>query len=389
MKKPNTTGKKAAATTWDSILNQCQRYLPLGVAFSVPAALHGEDHVDYRYEYYGEENGRMEIQTHSAYFEQHLSDKVVAKGEMVYDGISGATPTGTHDLSGKMLTTQVKDTRWAGNLTLDWQLGNQTFSPGFAYSEESDYQSYGISLSDSISFNDKNTFLQLGASHNFDDVRHGDRITWSGKDSTDILIGLSQILTPKTVINASFTYGYDDGYLADPYRLANYHPDIFPTGFTIGVPEHRPFYRSKEVLQISGSQYFESINGSLEASYRIHHDSYDIFSQTLGLTWHQHAGQHLILEPMFRFYTQTAASFYAPTFSGPYSIDPPGAHSSDYRLSELYSLDFGIQARVLITNHIHLVVGYHRYEMHGLDQGTDSGMYPKANVITTGLSIIW
>ncbi|MEI7534563.1 MAG: DUF3570 domain-containing protein, partial [Verrucomicrobiae bacterium] len=68
--------------------------LPLGLTLSLPQLLRAEDQVDYRYEYYKEDNNRMTIQTHSVYFEQKATDAITAKGELVYDGISGATPTG-------------------------------------------------------------------------------------------------------------------------------------------------------------------------------------------------------------------------------------------------------------------------------------------------------
>jgi hypothetical protein len=380
-KKTKNSGVAHFADKVSCALREWRRWLPIGLAFGAPQLLRAENHVDYRYEYYGEENDRMKIETHSVYFEQKLIDSIIAKGEFVYDGISGATPTGTH-VSGKAKTTSVEDTRRAGNVGLDWQLGNHLLSPGFAYSEESDYKSYGISLSDAVSFNDKNTTLQFGVSHNFDDVRQGDRVTWSDKDSTDIIIGVSQLLSPVTIVNAAFTYGYDDGYLNDPYRLAEYQPSFPP--FPIGTAEKRPGYRSKEVLNLSATHYFEKVEASLEATYRFHHDSYDVFSHTVDLTWHQHLGKHLIVEPMFRFYTQTAASFYSTQFTDPL----PAYLSSDYRLSEFYSLDYGIQATVLINDHLRVVGGYHRYEMRGLDK-TTSDMYPKANIFTVGLSILW
>jgi hypothetical protein len=381
MKQKHSSRLAASAHQTFSNLRDWRRFLPLGLAFGLPQLLRAENHVDYRYEYYGEENDRMKIETHSVYFEQKLSDAVVAKGELIYDGISGATPRGTH-VSGVAKTDQVEDTRYAGNVALDWRFRSHLLSPGIAYSEESDYRSIGISLSDAVEFNDKNTILQYGASHNFDDVRHGDRVTWSGKDSTDIIVGLSQLLSPKTVVSGAFTFGYDDGYLNDPYRLAEYAP-VFPP-FPIGTPEQRPGYRSKEVLHLSATHYFEKVDGSLEATYRFHHDSYEVFSHTLGLNWYQHLGKHLILEPMFRFYTQTAASFYSTQFTDPL----PSYLSSDYRLSEFYSLDYGIQATVLINDHLRVVAGYHRYEMRGLDN-TTADMYPKANIFTVGLSLRW
>lgn len=367
IKKPNTI------LDWRCLL-------PLGLV-SLPQLLRGEDQVDYRYENYQEDDHRMAIETHSVYFEQKLIDAIIAKGELVYDGISGSSPKGTV-VNGKAALTEVKDVRHAINLSLDCQALGQTLSPGLAYSKESDYQSYGMSLNDAIPFNEKNTILQFGASQNIDSVRHADRINWSDKNDSEVIVGVSQLLTPKTVLEAAFTMGFETGYLNDPYRLAAYQPSYLP--FSIGIGEVRPDYRTKEVFYTSLTQYFETINGSLEGSYRFHHDSYDIFSQTFELDWHQWVGKHLILEPFVRFYYQTAASFYSPLFADPL----PQYYSSDYRLSEFYSTDIGIEATVVINDYCRVVAGYHRYEMHGLDN-TISDMYPKANVITAGLSILW
>jgi hypothetical protein len=342
--------------------------------------------VDYRYEYYQEDGDRMKIETHSVYFEQQMIDNVVAKGELVYDGISGATPTGSYDNTGKVITTDVWDIRRAANLELDWRRGNQTLTPGFAYSKEHDYQSYGISLNDAIEFNEKNTILQLGVAHNFDSVRQYPATTiWSGKDSTEGIIGISQLLSPKNILNVTFTFGNDSGYLNDPYRAITFSGSGFP------FPEIRPSHRNKEVFFVGLTHYFDSVDASAELSYRFHHDSYDIFSDTVMLTWHQKLGHYFIVEPMFRCYQQSAASFYALAANGYVPSDPlprPTFYSADYRLSELYTVDVGVQATAIINDHLHLIVGYHRYEMHGLDN-TPAAAYPQANIFTAGLSILW
>ena len=73
-------------------------FVQLGLATLLPCAIAGraraEDHVDYRYEFYKEEGGRIEVETHSALFEKKLTDIVTVKGQVVYDAISGATPNG-------------------------------------------------------------------------------------------------------------------------------------------------------------------------------------------------------------------------------------------------------------------------------------------------------
>ena len=371
----------SAMRTWRS-------YLSIPLACGLPQMLRGENQAAYRYEFYSEEHNRMEIQTHSVYFEQKLLEILTAKGELVYDGISGATPTGTHDAKGKVILTKLKDLRRAGNLGLEWRFGNHKLNTGGSFSQESDYVSHGVSVGDAIEFNEKNTILQFGVSHNFDSVRQADKKTWSEKNSTEAIIGISQLLSPKDILNVALTFGNDSGYLTDPYRLAEYHPTIFPKGFNIGVPERRPAHRNKEIILTSLTHHFNSLDASLEGSYRFYYDSYGVDSHTVSLTWHQWLGKHLIVEPAFRFNEQSAASFYTTTFSGSFTSNPKGYHSSDYRLSNFYSLDFGLQATVVLNDHFHVVAGYHRYEMYGLDK-TSADMYPQANIFTVGLQFLW
>jgi hypothetical protein len=384
----NPSGPPALPGWFDLARRWLRCALPMGVAW-IAQTSRGEDQVQYRYESYVEDNHRMTVDTHSVFFEQQLVDAIIAKGELFYDSVSGATPTGTYHYppsAGKIFTTEMQDIRRAINLEVDAKLGNHTLTPGFSYSKESDYTSHGISLSDAISFNEKNTILQLGASHNFDSVqRNGNPFPNDRqKHSTEAIIGLSQLLSPKTTLNADFTFGYESGYLNDPYRQVEF---IYP-GHAFGqvLYENRPSEKYKEVVLISLNQFVERLNGSVEVSYRFYHDSFDIYAHTAGLTWHQWLGKHLMLEPAFRLYEQGSASFYSPLFhSDPMTIPN---YSADYRLSNFYSLDVGLQATLVVNRHLRITAGYHRYEMHGLDN-TVAAMYPKANVITAGLTILW
>ena len=371
-------------------LARWQHCLPLGLTFGLPQLLRAGDHVDTRYGYYDETGNRMKVETFSVYFEQKLIDSVIAKGELTYDGVSGATPYGYHLPNGKaaILKPPMFDIRRAESVELDCRLYNHTLTPGYSHSEEHDYKSHGISLNDAIEFNDKNTILQLGASHNFDSVGKTGSPIWHDKESTEGIIGVSQLLSPKDILNVAFTFGNDSGYLTDPYRYAEYYPVIFPPNHVLPVPERRPAHRNKEILFTSLTHHFDSLAASLESSYRFYHDSYDVFSHTIGFTWHQWFGRHFIFEPFVRFNEQSAASFYTTQFTGPYSTDPGGYHSSDYRLSNMYTTDLGLQATVVINDHMRFVAGYHRYEINGLDK-TTADMYPKANVYSVGFSILW
>jgi len=280
----------------------------------------------------------------------------------------------------------LEDNRRAGNLGLDWQLGRQTISPGFSFSNESDYESYGVSLNDAINFNDKNTTLAFGVSQNFDQVRHADRVTWSDKYSTEGMVGITQLLSPKTTFNATFTFGNDSGYLNDPYRVI----DFSLSGFA--YPEVRPSHRNKEVLFFDLNHFFDCANAAGDLSYRLYHESYGIVAHTVEATWTQHLGKYVILEPLARFYEQSAADFYHTSVNGYFPTDPlprPTFYSADYRLSNLATVTYGTQITLILKEHFYLDLGYHRYEMFGLDSSTPSAAYPKANIFTVGARFTW
>jgi hypothetical protein len=371
------------------------RLLKLGVAALLPWATAGrvraDDHVDYRYEFYQEEGNRIEVETHSALFEKKLTDIVTVKGQVVHDAISGASPTGAPPPPNKpnqVLLKKLHDERRAGNLSFDVHLGRHTFSAQGSYSKESDYISAGTALTDAIEFNNKNTTLLLGVSHNFDRVLdNSSPRNYRHKDATDFLIGFSQLLSPNTILAADFTYGTENGYLNDPYKQMRFD-GYLPGTFTQG--EIRPGHRDKEVVQITLTHFFQRVNGSAEFSYRFYNDSFGIVSHTATATWHQRIGKHLILSPIFRCYEQSAADFYRTSLPG-FEDDPgvPQYYSADYRLSHLVSLTYGLQATVFIVDWLSLDLGYQRYQMDGLDSVTSQSAYPNANIFTIGMRIFF
>ena len=348
---------------------------------------HAEDHVDYRYESYLEDNDRITVETHSTLFEVTLKPRLLdVKGEFVYDAISGATPYGWSprptENNGHVRTTQLVEERYAGNVELICQLGPLTLTPQFAISQESDYDSIGLSLNAALALNEKNTTLRAGIAHSGDRVLDAQSTrVWQDKESWDVLVGVSQLLSPKTILALDFTYGTTDGYLNDPYKYIRFEGYFFPTF----QHETRPDFRDNEIAMVTLTQFFDPLNASAELSYRFYHDSFDVNAHTATVAWYQKIGHHVILAPVFRYYRQTAANFYYASLPG-YEDDPgvPRYYSADYRLSELESFTYGIQVTVLLGEHLLLDAGYKRYEMTGLDGVTSQEMYPNANIFTIG-----
>lgn len=411
-----------------------------------PQVLRAEDRVDYRYEDYAEDNGRIQIQTHTAYVEAELTSRVAVKGQFVYDAISGATPTGGPPAPGDpqvplLAPGILKDIRRAGSIITDLRYGAEpdgkhgrfVTSPQIAFSRENDYESIGVALNQTVNFNQRNTALALGLAHNFDRVRGFFQPDFVDKDTTDALLGFRQILSPRTVLTANLTFGYAQGYLSDPYKGVNFtysYPISFwdPVAAGVNDAERRPDKRFRQVLFLELQHYVDKLRGALQVNWRGHHDDWGILASTAEITWHQKFGRRgrdmdpwFTLSPFFRFHHQTAADFYAVRFVGDpgysggaqagaqsdgftilFSDDPafpgdatsiltvpayPSAYSSDYRLSRLNTFSFGLSMEIRLHDRFSLYGGYKRYVMEGLDGVTSDSAYPTAHVVTVGATL--
>jgi hypothetical protein len=192
-------------------------------------------------------------------------------------------------------------------------------------------------------------------------------------------------------VSASLTLGTASGYLSDPYKGVRFdgYPD--PTALFADL---RPGHRTKQVVALAWTQDVEKARGSAEAGYRFYHDSFGIVAHTAALTWYQKLGGALVVAPGFRFYTQTAARFYAPRFAGDPSFPAafpgvviPQFASADYRLAALHSFTYGVELSWRVKRWLRLDAAYRRYEMFGNRAATARDFFPAANVYTGGLRL--
>jgi len=103
------------------------------------------------------------------------------------------------------------------------------------------------------------------------------------------------------------------------------------------------------------------------------------------VAWYQKLGRHIVFSPMFRYYRQSAASFYGTRF--PDFNTPPTYYSADYRLSELESYAVGVSLNWKVRDWLSIDATYKRYVMRGLDSVTSPTAYPSANVLTVGARV--
>ncbi|MBT7068721.1 MAG: DUF3570 domain-containing protein, partial [Verrucomicrobia bacterium] len=275
--------------------------------------------------------------------------------------------------STELPTAEVEDTRIGLNLELSKRVGRQTFVGQLAYSTEEDYDSYGVAFSDAIAFNEQNTTLLLGGAYTHDLISVPGLLD-DTKQTIDLMVGVTQVLGPKTTATLNLTASRAEGYLADPYKVVELNGAL--------VYEQRPDVKDKVVVYASLTRYIEWLQASSELSYRWFEDSNGITSQTVGLAWYQRLGRHLILRPRVRLYNQTAADFYGYVFEG-----APEFYSSDYRVSAMQATGYGLKLIWNPTRTLSLDIGYDHYEQEGKDDVGLPEMYPSAEFITGGLRI--
>ena len=270
-----------------------------------------------------------------------------------------------------------KDTRVAFNYAWEIPLSStDRVDLGANISSEYDYASVSASGTYVRDFNLKNTTLALGMSLGHDLIspvggtpvpldpmslpwNEGEddegplpppplappppRLGDQTKDLVDVLVGVTQVLSPRSLVQLNYSYGASSGYLTDAYKLVSVVDGVAgpnqgnPTGY---LYEARPDARTKHALY--GLYKRQTEGGTTwDASYRYMWDDWGITSHTLDGHVRWRLGGHDYLQPHLRWYQQSAADFYTP-----YLIDGaalPGSASADYRLGEMTTTTLGLK----------------------------------------------
>ena len=355
-----------------------------------------EDSLTYKFQSWQEDDGRVRVDAHYAQLETVLSTETKLKVIGLIDTISGATPSGQPAPTGsdQVPLSQLTDRREAGQIEVSHPLERATLVGGFATSKESDYLSDVWSAKALIDFNQKNTTLQLGYARATDDITAVFLPEPRKKSADDLIIGVTQLLSPQTMVTANLSYGYTSGYISDPYKIVGKTTEVLP-GFFLDLtfPENRPSTKEKWIGFLSVNHALENLNAAVEGSYRLLDDTFGTTSHTVELAWFQKFGERLIVRPSVRLYQQSAADFYRVDLNGT-TIDPANVatgrapyYSADYRLSAMRTWMVGVKAIWEINDWSSVDVTLERYLMQGRDQVTPASAFADANVFTIGIKL--
>jgi hypothetical protein len=319
--------------------------------------------------------------------EKSTSDTAKVKYKVVLDSLTGASangaiaqrevqtftrPSGNGQYQIQAYETPLddtfKDTRLQVNASYqDNWLPNWTYTLGTNLSREYDYHSVSLNAGIAKDFDRKNTALSAGISYAVDSIipeggrplalssmvvnegQYADdvayrqafnssRIIGDGQvKSKEILLGLSQIINRRMLVQLNYGYAQSEGYLTDPFKIVSL---VDSAGITQDVIyESRPESRSHNSYFAATKYHFEQ--SIVDLSYRYLADSWHLKSHTVDFKWHFFLENNRFWQPHIRWYQQTATDFYAPYITA----TPQTNHfiSADYRLGKMNAFTLGFK----------------------------------------------
>lgn len=202
------------------------------------------------------------------------------------------------------------------NLALDHVFGDLRLGGSYRFSIEPDYQSHGGSLNVSLDLASKATTLGWFAGGSSDRVgRVGDPSFNEEASTLTSGLSLTQVVDAQTVVQLLYDIALVRGYQASAYRYVAFGtPGPCRASTALCLPERAPRERVRHAASLRVRRALSS-ELSLGASYRFYLDDWSVLSHTArgDLAWSPQLKSTISLS--YRFYTQSAASFYQPLYA--------------------------------------------------------------------------
>jgi hypothetical protein len=308
----------------------------------------------------------------------------------VLDTITGASPTGaapgsggncgTDNLAGMLCVTSpsggtfytsegalpvksFNDTR--ASLSIDWDQPLSRLERNRvtgSISAESDYFSLGLSDTYTSEFNNRHTTLALGAGITLDTISpqggaptamtpfsapvtvtsaSGGESEGEQKNTINLLMGITQVINRRTLIQLNYSHALSSGYMNDPYKYLSIIDAT--SGQTIDyLHEGRPEERNSNVL-------YHLPEDVVHASVRLYSDDWGVNSTTFDLHYRYELGGGFYLKPHLRLYNQSAANFYRHSLVDGVDVNLASQTvslanaSADMRLAQMQSTTWGLK----------------------------------------------
>jgi len=186
-------------------------------------------------------------------------------------------------------------------------------------------------------FADDNAAFAANASLTIDgfdvNAQTGEYIEKSTRETTSVNLSFSQILSPTTVVDASYGATWQHGTLAQTWNAV-------PVTGAAPAGEVFPRNRLRHALAGRVAQHIPATHSTVKAWYRYYRDDFGLAAHTIELTGYQYVVPWLYARVAYRFHHQTGVDFF--TTAMPMSPAPRTARTADSDLAPFDAHEVGV-----------------------------------------------
>jgi Protein of unknown function (DUF3570) len=241
-------------------------------------------------------------------------------------------------------TGAIHELRHEINGAVSSELSNVRMSANYRYSTENDYWSHGGVVNVDVDMAEKNSTLSFSVLGSVDTVGRAGWDTFrKPQDSIGGRLSYLQVLDTKTLLRLSADFVRLAGFMSSPYRWVG----VKSAGLCRGVTEDcfmeiHPRERMRTAVSVMLRRALAS-RLSAGIDYRYYFDDWGLDSHTVSPDLAILVADHGTLIIDYRFYWQSRADFYQPTYPGPQSSYT--YLSRDRKLSALMNHHIGLEYR--------------------------------------------
>jgi hypothetical protein len=228
-----------------------------------------------------------------------VADRLSLTGSYFIDSVSNAS------IDVVTTASPYKEKRTEYSLGADYVYRDAMVSVSGTTSDEPDYKANTVSLDVSQEVFGGMTTVALGFSRGADKVGSRYQGFFDTAQHWRYRFGVTQILTPRWLMSVNLEAVSDNGYLGNPYRVAQ----VFGTT----VLERYPRTRSSRAVKLRavGDIGQGEQRAAIRGEYRYFWDNWDIKAHTVELGYTRYFGAQWLGEAFVRYNTQKQALFYS------------------------------------------------------------------------------
>lgn len=253
------------------------------------------------------DGGGVTIQGPSVLVRQSYKDKVSVWANYYVDMISGAS------IDVQATASEYDEERTQVSAGIDYLYDKTIVGFGYTQSSENDYEAETYNVSMSHDFFGDLTSVSLGFAYGSDMVmRSNDMEFVDEAQHRSYRFEVSQIMTPRIIVNLGAETVVDEGFLNNPYRSVRFLNPESETGFSY-QSENYPRTRASDAFAIR-AMMFLPYRAAVRGEYRVYSDSWGIEADNIEISYTHPIGEVFEIDARVRTYSQTGADFYADLF---------------------------------------------------------------------------